>query len=300
MRAVRAAQEALEVFNLESYPEDWAEAHKILWLAYLTLAEIENREENCLLAMEACQERLRLYTEEFQPLKYASGQKDLAITLIKLADAEFSANAKAEDCNKAVNACLESLRIYDAIMHPLEHAEVQMLLWAAYSALAEVEDRAGNCKRSIEACERAIELYEGRCPEELADAKKNLGYSLITLAEIEDAAENCLKAIEACRSAMEYYTVEKAPLEYADILKDLAFAFVSLARVQDKEESCKTALKAYKKAFKIYCKISTRMEDEGDPDAAEVRSLAEKCHRSMEACKGILKAAKRNRHPPSA
>jgi len=82
-------------------------------------------------------------------------------------------------------------------------------------------------------------------------------------------------------------------------LKDLAFSFVSLARVQDKEESCKTALKAYKKAFKIYCEISTRINADGDPRAAEARKLAEDCHRSMEACKGILKAAKRNRHPPS-
>jgi len=209
MRAVRAAQEALKVYTWESYPEDWAEAQKILWLAHLALAEIENRAENCLLALDACQERLRLYTAKSQPLKYASCQKDLAITLIKLADTEISADAKAEDCNKAVNACRESLRIFEAGLHPMEHAEAQMLLWAAYSALAEVEDRAGNCKRSIEACERAIELYEQRCPEEYADAKRSLGYSFITLAETEDTAENCLKAIEACESAMEYFTVEK-------------------------------------------------------------------------------------------
>ena len=167
------------------------------------------------------------------------------------------------------------------------------MLWAAYSALAEVEESRENCKRAIDACQAAIRIYERISPAEHADALKNLGYSFITLAEMEDKAKNCRKAIDAYESALQYYTLETAPLEHAEILRDLAFAHVTLSAVEDKEECCKKALKAYKKAFKIYQARSEELEREGDPGAHEMRSQAEKCHRSMQSCKAIFKAGRK-------
>ena len=113
MKAIRAAQEALRIFNLEDSPEDYNDAQGTLWLAYLTIAEIEYRLENCLLALEACQERLRVFSVADRPLEYASCQKDMAITCSMLADAEISAEAKAIDCKRGVDAAMEALRIYD-------------------------------------------------------------------------------------------------------------------------------------------------------------------------------------------
>lgn len=85
------------------------------------------------------------------------------------------------------------------------------------------------------------------------------------------------------------------PLEHADALRDQAFAYVALAEVDDKEECCKKALKIYKKAFKIYSGTASEREERGDPTAVGARDLAEECHRSMDACKRILKVAKRSR-----
>ena len=294
MKAIRAAQEALSVFSLEDSPEDYAEAKGSLWLAYLTLADIEYRAENCALALEACEDRLHSYRAwAVQPLQLASCCKDLAITAIMLADMEISAEAKAEDCKKAISAALEALQIYSVQSHPEEYAEAQILLWAAYSALAEVQDCRENCQRAIQACQAAIRIYERISPAEHADALKNLGYSFITLAEMEDKAENCHKAIEACERALQYYTLETAPLEHAEILKDLAFAHVTLSAVEDKEECYKKALKAYKKAFKIYQTKSEELERQGDPGAHEMREQAEKCHRSMQSCKATFKAGRK-------
>lgn len=61
-----------------------------------------------------------------------------------------------------------------------------MLLWAAYSALADVKDGPVNCSKAITACRAAISIYEDRCAAlRTADARKSLGYSLITLAEMK-------------------------------------------------------------------------------------------------------------------
>ncbi|MDQ1262043.1 MAG: hypothetical protein QG575_1224, partial [Euryarchaeota archaeon] len=294
MKAILAAQKALDVFSLEDSPEDYGEAKGSLWLAYLTLADIEYRAENCALALQACEERLHSYRAwAAHPLQIASCCKDLAMTAIVLADNEISTEAKAEDCKKAISASHEALQIYDVSSYPEEYAEVQILLWAAYSALAEVQECRENCRLAIQACQEAIGIYERISPAEHADALKNLGYSFITLAEMEDRADNCRKAIVACEQAMQYYTLKTAPLEHADILRDLAFAYVTLSDVLDKEECSKKALKAYEKAFKIYRARAEELERKGDPGASEMRENAEKCHRSMQSCKAVFKAGRK-------
>jgi tetratricopeptide (TPR) repeat protein len=112
---------------------------------------------------------------------------------------------------------------------------------------------------------------------------------------MESTAENCQRAIDAYDAALQFYIPDRAPLEYADVLRDQAFAYVALSEVDDKEECCKKALKIYKKAFKIYSGTATELEEKGDPTVVETRDLAEKCHRSMEACKRILKVIKKSK-----
>jgi tetratricopeptide (TPR) repeat protein len=218
-----------------------------------------------------------------------------------LADTETSIEAKTSDFLKAIRACEEALRIYcdpsnlNAKNFVEEYAETQMLLWAAYSGLAEIEDRAKNTKKAIDACLESMKIYEKTSQYDYADAKKSLGYSYMTLANIENKAKNCHQAILAYKSALEYYTFEKAPLEHADILRDLAYANLALSEVEDMEENGKKALKTYKKAFNIFSKEASQREKEGDPTMTSVRDMAEKCHSSMDSCKRILKISKRTK-----
>ena len=172
-------------------------------------------------------ERLKVYTIDNYPRQYASCQEDLAITFSMLADTEVSIEAKKFDLKRAIEACEEAIGIYASLDlahaqandYAIESAEIQMLLWAAYSGLADVEDKAKNSKRAIEACMAALQIYEQRSQADHADANKNLGYSYITLAEVEESAQNCQKAIDAYMSSLVFYTVETAPMEHADILK---------------------------------------------------------------------------------
>jgi tetratricopeptide (TPR) repeat protein len=330
-----AAQKALEVFTLEDSPEDYGEAKGILWMAHMNLAEIEYPSENSALALEACEERLHSYRVcQAHPLQIASCCKDLAMTAISLAENEITTVARAEDCRKAIAASKQALRIYsesrgacriaekadaekyadeyadaDANRHSEEHtegnaedyAEAKVLLWAAYSALAEIApfdgpDRKESCLRAIEACRDAIAIYERTDPAEHADALRSLSYSYIAMAEIEEKAENCRRAIDACKKAMQYYTPERAPEEHADILRDLAVDYLALSEVQDREECSNKALKACKKACKIYQALATERAEKGDPAAGKMKEKAERCQLSMQSCKAVLKAGRKARN----
>ena len=322
LKAIRAAEEALSVFTFDESPEDYSEAQATLWLAYLTLADYEFRAENCALALDACQARLSALRAGGSQAAVASCCKDLAITASIMADLEESVQAKALDCNAAVAAAKEALKFFNSVRYPAEHAETQILLWAAYSALAEVEDGPINCRKAIRACRGAISIYEESSPTEHADAQKSLGYSLVTLAEMEggaDAAGDCEKAIEAYRLALEHYTLEKHPIDHADILRDLAYAYVALSAAVSKEhmgkaksergnekgkgkekekapteEICKDALRAYRSAQRIYQARGEDLDRCGDwALAALMRELAAKCQLSMQSCKAIIKAGRK-------
>jgi len=210
-----------------------------------------------------------------------------------LADLEVQPEEKMQRCQEAIDAALEALRIYRVQSNPEEYAETQTLLWAAYSALAEVDGRAESCKRAIYACQAAIRVYDKISLEETAYAQKNLAHSFISLAEMENRAENCSRAIEAWQDALEHYTAQRYPLEHADILRALAYAYVLLSQEgQEGEEWLKKALKSYKKALRIY--QAEEKKAEGDELAVhEARELGERCRRSLQSCRAMMRAKKR-------
>ena len=311
LRAILAAQKALEALTLEDSPEDYGEAQGILWMAYLNLAEIEYPSENSALALEACEERLHSYQVwQAHPLQIASCCKDLAMTAVSLADSEITTEAKEQDCKKAIAASKQALQIYGesgsvsdsaeegAEEYAEECAEAKVLLWGAYSALAEIAplegvDRKDNCLRAIEACLDAIAIYRRIDPAEHADSLRSLSYSYIAMSEIEEKADNCRRAIDACKKALQYYTAERAPEEHADILRDLAYDYLALSEVQDKEECSNKALKACKKASRIYQALAEKRVKKGDIAAKEMEEKANRCQLSMQSCKAVLKAGRK-------
>jgi tetratricopeptide (TPR) repeat protein len=295
-KGMKAAEVALSFFTLENFPQDYAEAQMNLWMAYLMMADIEYRAENCSAALDAARERLKATLKFGQPLQLAGCYKDLAITACMLADVDISPEDKESHCREAIDAALEALRIYRVQSNPAEYAETQTLLWAAYLALAEVDGRAESCKRAIYACQAAIRVYDKISSGEKAYAQKNLAHSFISLAEMEKRSENCQSAIEAWQDALKYYTEERAPMEHADILLALAYAYVLLSQEEREEEAwLKKALKCYKKALKIYQQREREMAGIGDPAAHEAGERAERCQRSLQSCRAMIKARRKQK-----
>ena len=90
----------------------------------------------------------------------------------------------------------------------------------AYWTLAEVQDKAENCLKAIEACEEALKVHTlEQFSMDYAMAQNNIGNAYVTLAEVEDKAENGKRAIQAYQEALEVHTLDSTRWNYADDAK---------------------------------------------------------------------------------
>ncbi|MEK7354520.1 MAG: tetratricopeptide repeat protein, partial [Chloroflexota bacterium] len=88
--------------------------------------------------------------------------------------------------------------------------------------LAEVENKAENCKKAISAYEAALTIYTLKgFPMQYAMTQNNLGAAYRTLAEVENKAENCKLARVAYDEALKIYTEEKFPEIYPRVAGNL-------------------------------------------------------------------------------
>ena len=93
---------------------------------------------------------------------------------------------------------------YDAF--PMQYGAAKNNLGSAYGTLAEVEDKAGNCRLAIAAHEEALRVraYDA-FPMGYGMTQNNLGNVYRTLAEVEDKANNCRLAIAAYEEALRVF-----------------------------------------------------------------------------------------------
>jgi tetratricopeptide (TPR) repeat protein len=106
--AIRAYKEALEVHTFEDFSLDYGMTQNNLGTAYQTLAEVEDKSENCKRAIKAYEAALKVKTLEDFPMDYAMTQNNLGNAYGILAGAEN----KAENCKKAKKASEEALKIF--------------------------------------------------------------------------------------------------------------------------------------------------------------------------------------------
>jgi tetratricopeptide (TPR) repeat protein len=104
----------------------------------------------------------------------------------------------------------------------MQYGMTQNNLGNAYVTLAEVEAKAENCSRAIEAYDKALKVHtRDRFPMDYGMTQNNLGNAYRTLAEVEGKAENSKRAIEAYDKALKVYTPEIFPIQYSSIKNNL-------------------------------------------------------------------------------
>ncbi|MDH7490718.1 MAG: hypothetical protein QHH80_14590, partial [Anaerolineae bacterium] len=92
-----------------------------------------------------------------------------------------------------------------------------------YRTLAEIQDKAQNCSRAIQAYEQALRVYTlDRFPMDYAMTQNNLGTAYRTLAEIQDKAQNCSRAIQAYEQALKVFREDLFPEVYPIVARNLA------------------------------------------------------------------------------
>lgn len=80
--SIAAYQEALKVTTLKDFPMDYAVTQNNLGNAYRTLAEVEDKAENCKISIVTFEEALKVYTKDELPEPYRVAMENLEITKI--------------------------------------------------------------------------------------------------------------------------------------------------------------------------------------------------------------------------
>ncbi|MFH1373672.1 MAG: tetratricopeptide repeat protein [bacterium] len=243
-----ALKSALEVWTIKENREKYARAQNALGIAYRTLADVEDKADNCLLAIAAYEQALRVYTNDNFPLGYAITQNNLGNAYWTLAEIENKDN----NCQKAIAAFEQALRVFTYDDFPMQYAGTQNNLGAACSMLADIEDKADNCRLAIAAYEQALRVYTyDDFPMEYAATQNNLGNACGVLAEVEEKADNCRLAIVAFEKALRVFTYDDFPIHYATTQNNLGTAYQTLAEVEEKADNCRLAIAAYEQSLRV-------------------------------------------------
>ncbi|MCF2144096.1 MAG: DUF4062 domain-containing protein, partial [Candidatus Heimdallarchaeota archaeon] len=198
LKAIIAYEEALQIFNLETHPQNYATIHINLGATYQELAMVDNPRPNCQKAIKAYEEALKVFSFDATPQNYAKTQLNLGNAYQELAAVDDS----RANCQKAIKAYEEALKVYNLKAYPQAYASTQLSLGAAYNRLAEVDEPRANCQKAIKAYEEALKVFTPETyPQDYASIQLNLGIAYQELAAMKNKQANCKKAREAYKEA---------------------------------------------------------------------------------------------------
>jgi tetratricopeptide (TPR) repeat protein len=182
-KAVDAYRSALEIYDKEHFPTQWAEILLDLEFIHYILSEMEDRAFNCSEAVKALKEASNVYPKDIYPHQYADLKLELCRIYRRLADVED----KALNAQKAVEACQRAIDIYykDLKKNFASWAAAQKNLEYTYVNLSRIEEGAANRRKALEAYQRALKVYTlEKEPFHHAEIMRDLGYTHLALSEI--------------------------------------------------------------------------------------------------------------------
>jgi CHAT domain-containing protein len=251
--AIVGYEMALQVFNRETYAQDWATTQNNLAIAYSYRIKGE-RGENIERAIACYQAALEVRTREALPQDWAMTKNNLANAYLYLINED-----RAENLEKAIAYYEEALQVLTREALPLQWATIQNNLATAYSQRIK-EDRAENLEKAIACYEAALKVYTREAlPQEdwgMTQNQEDWGMTLNNLANAysqrikEDRAENLEKAIACYLAALQVRTREALPLQWATTQNNLAAAY-SLRIKEDRAENLEKAIACYLAALQV-------------------------------------------------
>jgi tetratricopeptide (TPR) repeat protein len=208
----------------------------------------------------------------------------------------------------AIKCYDEALTGYTASRFPIQFGSIQVKRGNAFRALAEVWDKARNCKDAIEAYKEALKVYGPvtvAVATDYAMAQFNLGNAYRTLAEVEEKASNCKRALAAYSEASAVYTRDAYPEEYSRMQSAIGNAYRTLAEAEDALENCRSAIISHTDALTIRTRGSFPQEygmsqhNLGNAylTLARILDRAGNCRRAIGAYKEALEVRPRDVFP---
>ena len=108
-KSISAYQEALEIFTLKKYPDEYASTQSYLSNAYFLMSDIRNREDNLNNAIAANLEALKVFKINNSPGQYAKVNANMGAiygNLAKVTEPAANLNKAQEFLNKSIKKIL--------------------------------------------------------------------------------------------------------------------------------------------------------------------------------------------------
>jgi len=241
--AIVGYEMALQVFNRETYAQNWATTQNNLAAAYSYRIK-EDRAENLEKAIACYQAALQVYTREALPQDWAMAQNNLAI-----AYSQRIKEDRAENLEKAIACYLAALQVRTPTAFPEYWADTKNNLANAYSDRIK-GDRGENIEMAITFYEAALQVYTRPAfPEYWAMTQNNLGEAYRNRIK-GDRGENIERGIAFYEAALQVRTRAAFPQDWAGTQNNLANAYYF--RIQgDRGENIESAIVFYEAALQV-------------------------------------------------
>ena len=232
--AIGYCENSLIVYNIESFPKEWAKVQNNLGNVYLQRIKGE-KEENVEQSINYFLESLRVYKINTFPNEWARGQFNLGGAYL-----ERIKEKKRENLEKAIFYLRESFKVYIYNNFPYEWADSYINLGKAYFERIEGK-KTDNLEIAISCFEEALKVYNvDNFPDSFAKIQKNLGTTYRNRIE-GDKAKNLEFAIDCYQQALKIYDFKNLPLNWAGVQVDLAEVYIDRIE-ENKAENLEIAI----------------------------------------------------------
>jgi CHAT domain-containing protein len=248
-KAIEYIKNALDVYNLEQYPQKWSELQHRLGVGYSDLRS-GNYADNLELAIYHLNEALKVRKRENYPYGWAITQKDLGAIYWQ---STMGGRGDKSASFMASKKCYEqALTGFNFDQYPVEWAETQHNLgtWYKNNAIA-TNHSADDYKKAISCFKETEKVFKPQT-EKWAMVQFELGtcYKNLAVYAEENKKINLTKAIECYQNALSVTNHKQNPFYWAEYKNSLGNAFKHNGQYEEAIKCFEDTLKLHtRKAF---------------------------------------------------
>ncbi|MFQ3611674.1 MAG: hypothetical protein SNJ72_09300 [Fimbriimonadales bacterium] len=199
LEAIEHFEAVLTAFTEDKFPEQWADAHSFLGIAYANLP-IGDRHQNAQKAVEHFTAALRVYNETEFPDHWASTFSNLATTFFNMPDGD-----KTQNLLRALDCFQLALKVWTKTAFPASWARTMNNIGSIYAALP-TGDRRENLQKAVAHFEEGLTVFTfEEYPEEWTRTQYTLGQIYSDLADETGELEPLRRARECYADAWQGY-----------------------------------------------------------------------------------------------
>ena len=243
IKAVASFKNALKYYDPKTHPNECASLQGNIGKTLQHLAEVTSELAVYREAAAAYQEALQVYTVQSFPNQFAITQWNLGRIYLNIAKLV----APAENYSRAVTSLLAALNIL-RIKDLINATRVQYKLGIAYNALADFNDKGGNCKLALQSLEEALKKKNfEQAPLQTVVILLEQGLAFQKLAAVEDGEENYPQSVSCFEKALSIIADEKQETipERFKLQKALGDSYYALAALKPEVETLRKSSENY-------------------------------------------------------